>query len=350
VKIDIYTHIVPRKYWEAVIKKVGYATLEKYAPGRVLSVESTQTLWNLEKRFEIMDRYDGLIHVLTPSGPSLELVSQPSDTIHLARLYNDEMAELVTKYGDRFLAAVACLPMNDVDAALEEIDRTVKELGFKGILMNTPLYVNGVRATKPIDLPEFMPIYELMMGYGLPIWIHPAGEVLAPDYLTEDRSKYMIFQCFGWPHDTTVAMARLVYSGILEKYPHLKVITHHCGAMIPYLSDRIKGSCEWYETCLKSKFTKKLGRSPLEYFKRFYNDTALYGNTPALMCARAFFGAGHLLFGTDFPYDSELGNRYTMDTIHAIELMDIPDSERQMIFESNARTLLDLHNRQEPKT
>lgn len=342
VKIDIYTHIVPSKYLETLTKKIEKSTLEEFTPGRILGIQLTRTLWNLDERFRIMDKYNGLVQVLTPSGPSLELVAQPQQAVELAKIYNDEMAELVVKYPDRFLAAVASLPLNDIDATLKEAERAIKELGFKGILINTPLYINSLKVSKPIDLPEFMPLYELMAGYNLPIWIHPTGEVFPPDYLTEDRSKYMIFQCFGWPHDTTVAMARLVYSGVLERYPNLKFITHHCGGMVPFLADRITGSCEWYEVCLKARFVGKLSKPPLEYFKKFYNDTALYGNTPALMCAYAFFGAEHLLFGTDVPYDAELGDKYTRDTINAIQRMDIAESEKKKIFEDNAKLLLNL--------
>ena len=200
---------------DVLIKKIGTATIDKYTPGRILSVELTRTLWDLDQRFQIMDNYNGLLQVVTPSGPPLELIAPPQQAAELAKLYNDEMADLVARYPDRFLAAVACIPMNNIDAALKETKRAIDQLAFKGILINTPLHINSLANSNPVDLPEFMQIYELMSAYDLPVWIHPAGEVLTPDYATEDRSKYMIYQSFGWPHDTTVAMARLVFSGVL---------------------------------------------------------------------------------------------------------------------------------------
>ena len=144
------------------------------------------------------------------------------------------MAELVLKYPDRFLAGVACLPMNDMDAALTETDRAITDLGLKGVLIYTPIN------DKPLDAPEFIPLYEKMCQYNLPILIHPMRNPDYPDYRTENASKYRVYNTFGWPYETTVAMTRIVFSGILEKYPNLKFVTHHCGGMVPYLAERIK--------------------------------------------------------------------------------------------------------------
>ncbi|MFC1893175.1 amidohydrolase family protein [Chloroflexota bacterium] len=342
MKIDVFSHIVPRKYWDTVIKRIGTDRLNILGAKEALGVELTRTLWKMDERFQIMDKYDDLVHILTPSGPPLELIATPEEAVELAKLYNDEMAELVKKYPRRFFTAVACLPLNNIDAALREAQRTIEELGFKGVHIYTPIYDGSPARTKPIDLPELMPLYEMMSNYGLPIWIHPKREYSTPDYTTEDTSKYVIHQLFGWPYETTVAMARLVFSGVLGKYPNIKFITHHCGAMVPYLVDRIQSQCEWYEIGLKANFLKKLSRPPLEYFHSFYNDTAICGNTPGLMCGYAFFGAEHMLFGTDFPYDAELGDKYTRDVIQAIEQMDIQNSEKQMIFEQNIKSLLNL--------
>jgi len=254
----------------------------------------------------------------------------------LAKLANDEMAELVLKYPDRFAAAVAALPMIDMEATLKEVDRSINELKFRGVQINTPIN------DKPLDSPEFLPLYEKMSQYNLPIWIHPVREANFSDYRTEKRSKYMIFHVFGWPYETAAAMTRLVFSGVLEKYPNLKIITHHCGSMIPYLEQRIIGAYDHAEVLRGAKYKQGLTKSPIEYFKMFYNDTAIYGSTPGLTCAYAFCGADHLLFATDFPYDSQFGERYIRQTIQSIEQMNINDKEKKMIFEDNARKLLRL--------
>lgn len=340
--IDIYSHIIPRKYWDEVINRVGSSRIKELDGAVITAVEGTRTLWNLDERFQVMDKFPGLRQVLTPSGPALELLTSPLQAADLARLYNDELAQLVVKYPDRFVAAVAYLPLSDVDAALVECKRAVEELGLRGVFLHTPVYEDSATITKPIDIPELMPLYEMMATYDLPIWLHPRRASSVPEYTTETRSKYVMHQMFGWPFETTVAMARLVYSGIFDHWPNLKVIAHHCGAMVPYLSDRIITQCEWYEKALGAKFLKKLQNPPIDYFHRFYADTAICGNTPALMCGYAFFGADHMAFGTDMPYDEEFGEKYSRDVMHAVEQMEISDLDKQKIFEDNAKRLLGL--------
>ncbi len=342
MKIDVYSHIVPRKYWDTLLSQIGNTTIHNLASRTATGVELTRTLWDLEQRFRIMDKYEGLVQVLTPSGPPLELIASPKQAAELARLYDDTMAEVRDRYPDRFIAAVAYLPLNNIDAALKECRRAIEKLGFKGVLIHTPIYENDPAVTKPIDIPELMPLYEMMSDYDLPIWLHPRREFLTPDYTTERMSKYLIHQMFGWPYETTVAMSRLVYSGVFEKYPNLKIITHHCGAMVPFFADRITNQCEWYKVGLEAKFIDRLKRPPVEYFRQFYNDTAICGNTAALMCGYEFFGAGNILFGTDMPYDAELGDKSTRDVIQAIEQMKISKVDKQKIFEGNARKLLKL--------
>ena len=328
--IDIYPHILPIKYKEALDKKGGEGFYLRTVD------DALPALWDLESRFRIMDRYRGLTQVLTLASPPVEIVVELKDAIELSMIANDEMAELVIKYPDRFVAAVACLPMNDIDAALKELDRAINELHFKGVQLFSN--ING----KPLDHPDFIPLYERMSQYDLPVWIHPQRDISYSDYRSEDHSRYWIFSMFGWPYETTAAMTRLVFSGILENYPNLKIITHHCGGMIPFFADRMEGGQNFAEVRCNAKFKRSLSKPPKEYYRMFYADTALYGATPSLMCGHAFFGTEHILFGTDMPYDSEGGEAYVRQTIEAIERMEIPEIEKVKIFEGNARRLLHL--------
>lgn len=328
LKIDIFPHIIPPKYKEAYSKVAP--------PGFLKRMEAIPVLYDLQHRLRIMEKYQGLVQVLTMASPPLEHILKPKQVVDLARMANDEMAELVTKYPDKFVAAIACLPMNDLDAALIELDRAIKDLKFRGVQIYTPIN------DKPMDSPEFMPFYEKMSQYNLPILIHPTRQVDFPDYRSEKESKYKIWHVFGWPYETTVAMTRLVFSGVLEKYPNLKFISHHSGAMVPFLEQRIVGCYDIAEMHWEQDFKRGLSKPPIEYFKMFYNDTAIYGSTPGLMCAYAFFGADHLLFGTDMPYDNQFGDRYIRQTINSIERMEISDLEKKMIFEDNARSLFRL--------
>lgn len=329
MKIDIFPHILPAKYKEALHKEIGMGFFKSLH-------DSIPTLFDLDYRFRIMDKFEGLMQVLTIAAPPVENVGDSQKAVDLAKLANDEMAELVLKYPDRFVAAVACLPMNNMDAALKEVDRAINDLKFRGVQIYTPIN------DKPLDSPEFVPLYEKMSQYNLPIWIHPQRTRDYPDYRTEENSKYRMHLTFGWVYETSTAMARLVLSGILERYPDLKFITHHGGAMIPFLEKRIAGSLDHAEMLRGEKFKENLRRPQIDYFKMFYADTALYGSTAGLMCSHAFFGADHLLFGTDMPFDSQLGERYTRETIESVEQMDISDLEKMKIFEDNARRLLRL--------
>jgi predicted TIM-barrel fold metal-dependent hydrolase len=331
MKIDAFPHILPAKYRDLLHKKAKSGSFYLQSVN-----DATPGLWDLDVRFRIMDKYPGLKQILTLASPPVEDVVGSEDAVILSKVANDEMAALVDKHKDRFVAAVACLPMSDVDAALEETDRTIGKLHFKGVQLYTPT------RDKALDSKEFMPLYEKMSAYDLPIWIHPKREIDTPDYKSENHSKYWIFSMFGWPYETTAAITRLVFSGILEKYPTLKFITHHCGGMVPYFADRMAGGQDYAEILLKAKFKKQLSKPPIEYFRMFYADTALYGATPSLMCGHAFFGTDHILFATDMPYDSENGDKYTRQTIAAVEKMDIPDRDKAKIFEDNVRTILNL--------
>ncbi len=333
LKIDVFCHILPSKYRAALYRKaVGGLYLE--ADDNLETHHNTiPALFDLDLRFSIMDNYEGLGQVLTISAPPLESVTRPEDAADLARLANDELAELVTKYPDRFVAGVACLPMNNVDAALKEAERAIKELGLKGVQLYTPC------GGKPLDSPEFMPLYGLMAEYDLPVWLHPIRGRDTPDYRDEDYSRYRIFHIFGWPYETTAAMARLVFSGLFDKYPDLKFITHHCGGMVPYFARRLAGQSQRMFDQTYSETSISLSRPPIEYFKLFYGDTAVGGWTPALMCGHAFFGAEHILFGTDMPHG---GTANVEQTISSIEQMAVPDADKRQIFADNARRLLHI--------
>ncbi len=327
--IDIFPHIIPPNY-----KKVLYDKLPANSFYRKLT-DTYSTLTDLDTRFRVMDSYQDLRQVLTLGAPLLQDVAAGRDAIELAERANDEMAELVSKYPDRFISAVASLPLDNMEATLREAERAIR-LGFRGVQISTD--ING----KPLDSPELMPLYEKMVSYDLPIWIHPVGEYTSPDYPTEKVSKFGMFLIFGWPYQTTLAMSRLVLGGVFDRYPSLKIITHHAGAMVPFFGSRIEAANDSLRTVIPLGYESYLKKDPVDYYRLFYNDTAISGSTAGLMCAYSFFGSERLLFGTDMPYDNERGYRLTRETIRSINEMEISDSDRRKIFEENARRLLRL--------
>lgn len=329
LKIDIFNHILPVKYKQA---------LDKAAPGHLQQATNAAipTLWDLDQRFRIMEKY-GVMQVLTLSRPPIEeVISDPKKALDMTRAGNDEMAELVFKYPSMFPAAIAALSLNDIDGSLKELERTIVDLKFRGVQLYS--HVND----KPLDSPEFEPIYEMMSRYNLPILIHPSTGITQKDYKVESESKYMADSIFGWPYESTVAMTRVVFGGILKRWPGLKVVTHHAGGMVPYYADRIKAFHDNREMRAGGKFKIGLTQDPIDYYKMLYADTAIYGNMPALMLARAFFGTDHLLFATDFPFAGHHGERVTRQTLAAIEGMEISDAEKKKIYEDNARSLMRL--------
>ena len=330
LKIDAYAHISPPKYTDV---------LRRDYPGFYNQIlGACPPLFDMTERFRIMDKYPEVVQVLTVGPvPPLEAFANSEQAVDLAKRANDEMAELVNKYRDRFVAAIALLPMNNIDAAVKEAERAIKDLGFRGIYVHSN--ING----KPLDSPEFLPLYEKISQCDLPVYIHPWRSDDVAEYPAEKTSKFMIASVFGWPYETTAAMTRLVFSGILEKYPDLKVVTHHGGGMVSFYEQRILQHYGSHERGGRASYPKDLRKSPLEYYKMFYVDTAIHGNTPALMLAYHFWGADHMVVGADMPLgDHYFGFRSYRQTINAIEAMDITEAEKKKIFADNALRLLRL--------
>jgi aminocarboxymuconate-semialdehyde decarboxylase len=334
MKIDIFNHIFPKTYFD---KMMEVAPAHKDMGKRVREVP---VLVDLDARFRVMDRFDDYAQVICLTSPPLEVLAGPEVTPELARVANDGMAGYVDKYSERFPGFVASLPMNNPEAALEEMNRAIKDLEAVGVQFFSN--VDG----RPLDLPEFKPLFETMADFDLPIWIHPARGGNFPDYLTEEKSKYEIWFVFGWPYETSVAMARLVFGGYFDQFPNLKIITHHMGGMIPYFEGRVGTSWEQLGTRTSDEdytlVLKKLKNPHLEYFRMFFADTALFGAFSATKCGLEFFGADNVLFASDCPFDPEKGPGYIRETIKVVDALPISEEERRKIYEGNARRLLKL--------
>jgi uncharacterized protein len=335
-KLDIFPHIFPLEFFERM------KTIAAANPALAAALKRWMhipVLWDLDKRIRMMKRFSGYQQVLTLSLPAIEFLGNESETPELARMANDGMAAIVKRHPDPFPAFVASLPMNHVPAALEEMDRAIGKLGAKGVQIFTN--VNG----RPLDEPEFFPIFERMSKkHDLPIWVHPTRSAKFADYPSEQKSKYEIWWLFGWPYETSAFMARLVFSGMLEKLPRLKIITHHLGAMAPFFVNRIgygmdqlgsRTADEDYESLLK-----KMKKRPLEFFKMFYGDTSVNGAASALRCGLDFYGSDHVLFGTDCPFDPQGGPLFIRETIKAIDALKLKKGDARRIYFGNAKRLL----------
>jgi len=181
----------------------------------------------------------------------------------------------------------------------------------------------------------------------LPIWLHPYRGADMPDFKAEARSEFEIWWTFGWPYETSAAMARLVFAGYFDRFPNLKVITHHMGAMAPYFAGRVGPG--WDQLGARTSagdlgaVLRRLEKRPLDYFKMFYADTALFGAYDATVCGLKFFGVDHTLFASDAPFDPEKGPMYIRETIKIIDGLDISEEKRAAIYHGNAERLMRLN-------
>lgn len=334
LKIDVFNHILPPRY---------FAKMNEVAPdledlGK--RVRNIPVLIDVEARLRMLEQFgDDYRQVLTLVAPPIERLAGPEVAPELAVIANDELAELVSAH-DRFVGFVASLPMNNPDACLEEASRAIDDLGATGIQMFTN--VNG----RALDAPDLLPIFELMAEYDLPIWVHPIRGAEMPDYLDEDRSKYEIWWTFGWPYETSAMMARLVFGGYFDRFPDLKIITHHLGGMTPYFEGRVGPGMDQLGSRTSGEdltvILDRLRKRPIEYFKQFYGDTAVFGSAAATACGLAFFGPDRVLFASDYPFDPEKGPGYIRETIRVLDELEVSDAVRAKIYEGNAKRMLRL--------
>ena len=324
--IDVFNHFMPKAYLDR---------LGTLIPGHMVlaAFPRLATLWDIDARLALLDGFDGLQQVL-------ELIAGPQETPDLARMANDALAELCARYGDRFPAFVAALPMNNIDAALAEIDRAVNDLGACGVQLFTNI------AGKPLSAREFRPIFRRMAAHDLPVWLHPMRGPNFPDYASEQASEAEIWFSFGWPYETSACVTRLIYSKIFDELPDLKIITHHMGGMIPYFAGKINLGFRqiFFGTPERNPAAEDAGlkKPVMEYFKMLYADTALNGEIAPTRCGHAFFGTSSCLFATDAPFDAEQGRGLIANTINALEALPVSAAEREKIFAGNARLLLKL--------
>ncbi|HTS94911.1 MAG TPA: amidohydrolase family protein [Stellaceae bacterium] len=336
MKLDIFPHIFPRAYFDKMVEVAP----DRGAIKRWLNIP---VLYDLEARLRMMEEFRDYRQILTLSLPAIEFVAPPDKSPELARIANDGMAEIVAMRPDRFPGFVASLPMNNVPAALAEMTRAIEQLGACGVQIFTN--VQG----RPLDDPDFAPIFERMHAYDLPIWMHPTRGPGMSDYSTEKKSRYEIWWLFGWPYETSAAMARMVFSGFFDRWPRLKIITHHMGAMAPFFEARIALGMDQMGTRTSDEdltgLVKRMnarGRRPVDYFRMFYNDTAVNGSRSAIRCGLDFFGIDRCLFGTDCPFDPEGGPVFIRETIKAIDGLELSPTDRGKLYLGNAQEMLRL--------
>lgn len=315
--IDAFAHVMPVPF--------AHKISERHPTRQLKELVAFSYFGDMENRVRVLDKYKIDKQVLTLARPDIWMNMPENLLVEMTRYANDTVAEAAAQYPDRFIP-VGTLP-NPTEEFLPEMDRCMNELGMAGIQVFSN--VDG----KYLDAPEFRAFFEKANATKTPIWLHPQ--------LREEWSNdFILNKILGWPFDTSMAMCRLVFSGLMEQLPDLRIITHHMGGMVPHFSERIKGFWEAQHLFPSSNWVK-LPKSPLEYLKRFYNDTVLNGAVHSCECGYKFFGAEHAIFATDYPFGPGDGETWVDEILKQMEQLEIPAEEKELIYSKNILNLLE---------
>ncbi len=323
--IDVFNHFYPKEYIDTLPKPlpemITFLSSENPAGGKGKSIT------DIDYRINQMQKFGIDKQILSLPGPTLDDLPPNIPVEKLSKIYkaaNDGIANIAEHSHGRF-KGIATVSLLDVEAGVKETERSVKDLGLLGVQV-----LSNVRG-KPLDLPEFEPLYAKVSQLDCGLWIHPGYIRKIYDWMNDDYNMNMMM---GWGIDTALATFRIFRSGILEKHPNLKIITHHLGTLIPLMAGRINGFVTGQGKNAQPQ--PPLKKTPLEYLKMFYVDTAEGMWKPAMDLALGFYGSKHMLFGTDYPWGD------TPKIIGNIKALNIPEEEKKNILGENAIKLLKI--------
>ena len=334
--VDAFPHILPKALFERMC-----VVAETPAAQNWLNGSRRQTgLYDLDLRFRVMDRFEEYRQVLTLATPPLEQVASGTTLKDLARMANDDMAELCQRFPDRFLGFAAGLPMDDTDAAIQELQRATTQLGALGAQIFTNM--NG----HALDEPRFMPLFDSLAAQDKTLWVHGARSFVHPEFEGDDHSKYGLWLSLGWPYEMGMFMSRLVLAGVLERHPRLRILTHHGGGMIPTFGQRVGANAIGFqgaEHAAELDVFRTLPKPPLEYFKLFYADTTVGAVARTVRASIEFFGIDHVMFASDWPFGPATEDANISPTLRVLTSeLDLTPPEVEQLLGGNARRVLGL--------
>jgi len=321
--IDCQSHIFPDPYAEIIKRNPRPPRLLTQGEDYVISYGNVQKFrlnrqaYDIKRKIKDMDAAGVDMSILSINIPGPEMLI-PELGVVGARVCNDFLAEICHRQSDRFVG-LACLPWQEVSAAIQEMDRAIGELKLRGIMLYSHIRGN------PVDAPVYEPIYQRAEELGVPIVLHPTVPVWG-----EAIKDYWMIPMVGMMVDHSFAMLRLILGGVLERHPRLKIVQPHLGGVLPYLIGRVD-----YQTEVMGRGIENITQAPSRYYQRIYLDT-VSTSALALRYACEFVGPDRLLFGSDHPW---------MDISLFVELinqMDIPAEEKDKIFGLNAQRLFKI--------
>ena len=325
VAYDLHTHHYTPAFFEAVRGSSGdysFATAPNGQPiitlrgARFFGV--TPAMTDMTLRLEAMDQYGVDVAVLSLSTPNVFFLG-PDDQPALARRMNDAYAEEAARHPDR-IKAFASIPMDRPDDALKELRRAIEDLKMNGVVLLSN--IGGRRLTDP----TYRPFFEEANRIGLCIFIHP----MLPAGSQESWNDHVLGPIVAFPFDTTLAMARMAYEGMLRDLPNIRWIVGHAGGALPWLMERIDNG---YRDFPENRTV--VDELPSTYLKRLYYDTVTF-SPHTLNMLRDVVGADHMLMGSDYPHLLGRIDR----AVPSILEMNIPDAEKERILSRNALSIL----------
>jgi len=323
--IDFHNHFYPPEYIEAIQSGPSSVRVTHDADGNpLLHYPGDYNIVvpghrDIEFRKKVIEDAAVDMQILTLTTPGTH-VETPERAVELSMLVNDCFAKVRDTYSDRF-TALATLPLNDPEASVKELERAFTELGYTGVMLHSN--VNGIALSDK----RFRALYEKANDLGAVFYIHPSFPVGV-----EAMTEYWLMPLVGFTYDTTLAAAKLVFSGIAERFPNITWVLGHLGGAIPYLAERLDRGFHAFREC-----REHISRPPSEYLKNFYYDTVNF-DVNALRLAIEFAGTDHLVAGSDYPH--QIGSLREM--VGSIAQLDISDADKAAIYGGNAARILKL--------
>jgi len=308
---------------------------ESHSSIELTSLRNAPRLFAVDDRISYLDRHGIDKQIINLAGPNMWHGVDPDDAIEATRLANNEIRRIADEYPDRFVP-VGTVPFLTGEY-VDEARRCVEELGFHGIQIFSN--ING----RMLDNEAFEPFYETVDDVDVPLWIHPQLH----DWHDYDQGSTWLYKMMGWPFDTSIALARLIFSGVLDRHENIEVVSHHLGGALPYWVGRVRS---WYQTRREEPELYSNPEiydlaEPLDaYFDRIYGDTAVssQGEKYPLRCGYEFFGEDNVVYSADYPFGPDKGEYWAETIIPLIDELDIPEAHKEMIYSGNIKRLLDL--------
>ncbi len=323
--IDFHNHFYPQQYIEALQSgpsniKVSFDSENNpllHYPGDYNIIVRGHT--DIDFRTKLLKKAGVDKQILTFTTPGTH-IEPPERSVELAQMVNDSFAKIMDEHQDHF-TALATLPLNDPQASVVELERAFNDLGFKGVMVYSN--INGTALSDQ----SFWPLYEKANELNAVFYIHPSFPVGV-----EAMTDYWLMPLIGFTFDTTLAAAKLVFSGVAEKFPKIRWVLAHLGGAIPYLAERLDRGYYAFQDC-----RDHIDKPPSEYLKDFYYDTVNF-DLKALQLAIDFAGADHLVAGSDYPH--QIGSLEKM--VDSIEKLNITSKDKEAIYGANASKLLEI--------